>query len=99
MLTRLYIVVNQEDEDVVNDVKKTIFDRGFSFSFSPSREQPSLADCLDFFGTADLNEKEIDDLLDYLNNDWDGQKDDCSAYGFNTKMFHPDVYYIQFQIQ
>ena len=45
----------------------------------------------------DLNEDEIDDLLSKLNNDWDGENDDCQAYSFNTTMFHPNVYYLQFQ--
>ena len=45
----------------------------------------------------ELEENEIDDLLSKLNNDWDGEKDDCQAYSFNTTMFHPNVYYLQFQ--
>ena len=47
--------------------------------------------------TSDLSEDEIDDLLSKLNNDWDGESDDCQAYSFNTTMFHPNVYYLQFQ--
>lgn len=98
MNTRLHVVVDREDEQIVQDVKNALNLLCPAFSFSPSREQPSLCHCLDFFGTAVLTEQEIESLLDVLNNDWDGEMDDCCAYGFNTKMFHPHVYYIQFQI-
>ncbi|MCF0106351.1 MAG: hypothetical protein HUJ53_06275 [Holdemanella sp.] len=99
MLVRLYVVVDQESEELVDEVKRTISDKGFKISFSPCREQPTLAGCFEFYGTAEMNDEEIDKLLAYLNNDWDGDRDNCSSYGFNTKMFHPNVYYIQFQIQ
>ena len=98
MRTRLYVVVDREDETVVDEVKDSIHSICSAFSFSPSREQPTLRDCLDFYGTAEISDEEIDTLLKFLNNDWDGEREDCSAYGFNTKMFHPRVYYIQFQI-
>ena len=52
---------------------------------------------VEFYATSDLSEDEIDDLLSKLNNDWDGENDDCQAYSFNTTMFHPNVYYLQFQ--
>ncbi len=100
MLIRLYTVVDREDENVVNEVKEAIQNICPKFSFSPSREQPQLANCLDFYGTANnVSNEELEILLNTLNNDWDGELDDCSAYGFNTKMFHPRVYYLQFQIQ
>ena len=100
MIARLYTVIDVEDESVVEEVKSVINQIGPKFSFSPSREQPTLAHCLDFFGTAeDISMEEIELLLTKLNNDWDGEMDDCDAYGFNTKMFHPRVYYLQFQIQ
>ena len=67
------------------------------FSYSPSREQPSLNGCIEWYATADLSDQEINDLLDVLNNDWDGDHYDCDAYGFNTKMFDENVYYLQFQ--
>ena len=46
---------------------------------------------------AKTDNQEINDLLDVLNNDWDGDHYDCDAYGFNTKMFDENVYYLQFQ--
>ena len=53
--------------------------------------------CLEFYGSATLDSNEIESLLSQLNNDWDGENDDCQAYSFNTTMFHPNVYYLQFQ--
>ena len=38
------------------------------------------------------------EVLDQLNNDWDGEVDDCIAYGFNTKMFDSLVYHLNFQL-
>ena len=99
MLTRLYVVVSPEEESIVEEVIDELRNLQPKFSYSPFREQPSLANCLEFYGTANLNEKEIDTFLSQINNDLDGDRDDCSAYGFNTKMFHKNVYYIQFQIQ
>ncbi len=97
MKFRLYVVVDREDEDLVNEVKSELNTLNSTLSFSPSREQPSLAGCLEFFGTGYGTMEEVQSLLDFLNNDWDGEFDDCSAYGFNTTMFHPHVYYLQFQ--
>ena len=38
------------------------------------------------------------EVLDQLNNEWDGEVDDCIAYGFNTKMFDSLVYHLNFQL-
>ncbi len=95
MKFRLYVVVDREDENIVEEVKSELLKFDSSLSFSPSREQPSLAGCLEFYCTG---HGDVDSLLEVLNNDWDGDSEDCSAYGFNTKMFHPHVYYLQFQI-
>ena len=98
MLARVHVVVTPEDEKVVEEVIEALREIESKFSYSPWREQPSLANCLEFFGTANLNDEEIDNFLAKINNDLDGERDDCSAYSFNTKMFHKNVYYIQFQI-
>ncbi|MGM9946962.1 hypothetical protein [Floccifex sp.] len=98
MRVRLYVVVDIEDESIVNEVKKEIQSICDSFSFSPCREQPSLRNCMEFYGSADIHQENIENILSQLNNDWEGEIDDCCAYGFNTKMFHPHVYYLQFQI-
>lgn len=97
MKIRLHVVVDKEDDAVVEVVQNALNDICAKMSYSPSRLQPSLAGCMEFYATSDLSEDEIDDLLSKLNNDWDGASDDCQAYSFNTTMFHPNVYYLQFQ--
>lgn len=97
MKIRLHVVVDEEDDAIVELVQNALNEICSKMSYSPSRLQPSLAGCMEFYATSELEENEIDDLLSKLNNDWDGEKDDCQAYSFNTTMFHPNVYYIQFQ--
>ena len=97
MKIRLHVVVDKEDDAVVEVVQNALNEICSKMSYSPSRLQPSLAGCMEFYATSDLSEDEIDDLLSKLNNDWDGENDDCQAYSFNTTMFHPYVYYLQFQ--
>lgn len=99
MRIRLYVVIDQESDALEQEVKQALCDICPKLSFSPAREQPTLRNCLEWFGTADLSQEEIEKLLSILNNDWDGDMMDCSAYGFNTTMFHEHVYYLQFQIQ
>ena len=50
----------------------------------------------EFYITVDLKPEEVQPLLDQLNNDWDGEMDDCDCYGFNTKMFDELVYCLEF---
>ena len=45
-----------------------------------------------------LPENEIQSLLDKLNDDWEGEMEDCICYGFNTKMFHELVYCLEFTL-
>ena len=97
MLVRLHVVIDKEDEDIEKRVKDKLSLLCTKFSYSPSREQPSLNGCIEWYATADLSDQEINDLLDVLNNDWDGDHYDCDAYGFNTKMFDENVYYLQFR--
>ena len=96
MRVRLHVVV-EGDEIASQNVKESIHKIEEKFSFSPTREQPSLQRCVEFYASADLQQEEIKALKEQLNNDWEGEEDDCCAYGFNTKMFHPDVYYLQIE--
>ena len=98
MRIRLHVVIDQESESLENEIKGQLWEKCSTFSFSPSRPQPSVRDCLEFYGTAELDQKQIEDLLAELNNDWDQEEEDYEAYGFNTQMFHPHVYYLHFQI-
>ena len=90
-------VITLSNDTIVELVQNALNEICSKMSYSPSRLQPSLAGCMEFYATSELEENEIDDLLSKLNNDWDGEKDDCQAYSFNTTMFHPNVYYLQFQ--
>lgn len=95
MLVRLYVVIDQEDEALEQEVKKKLNEICPSMSFSPSRPQASLANCLEFNGSASI--EDIDALRSALNNDWTQGQGEVEAYGFNTKMFHPHVYYLLLQ--
>lgn len=99
MLVRLHVVIDTEEEAMETEVKAQLLELCPTLSFSPSRPQPSLSNCQEFYATAHLDQEQAQTLRLSLNNDWDGEEDDCDAYGFNTCMFHSHVYYIQFQIQ
>ena len=96
MLGRLYVIINSNKEEDCEMIKDQLSKIRSDFSFSPSREYPAQKGASDFFATCDLDEEEVQPLLDQLNNDWDGDVDDCICYGFNTKMFHPLVYFLEF---
>ena len=94
MRIRLHVVIHSEEASIEHRVKEELLTYCSSLSFSPSREQPSLNHCMEWFGTADVTEAEFSKLLS-LNNDWDIYDGGYSAYGFNTKMFDSSVYYLQ----
>lgn len=97
MHVRLHVVVSSEDPAVIESVKEHLLRIFPGFSCSPAREQASLNNCSEFYATASCTPEEARRLYETLNNDFDGEEDDCSAYGFNTKMFDPDVYYLQME--
>lgn len=97
MKIRLHVVVDMEDEALVEQVQSQLSSVCPGLSYSPSRLQLSLANCMEFYCTGEMEEKDIHAFLEYLNSDFDGEWDDCDAYSFNTTMFHPHVYYLQFQ--
>lgn len=98
MLARLHVVISSELEDDFEMIKQLLLEIYPNFSISASREYPYLNNHSDFYITCDLNEEEVQPLLDKLNNDWDGEKDDCVCYGFNTRMFHKLVYCLEFTL-
>lgn len=97
MKVRLHIVVTPEDPEICAVVKQELLDKAPMLHFSPEREQPSLDNCLEFYATGEMDADQYETLRQWLNNDWDGTEDDCSAYGFNTKMFNSHVYYLQME--
>lgn len=96
MLGRLYVIIASTSEEDCETIKQKLTSIHSGFSYSPSRNYPAMKGHSDFFATCDLSEDEVQPLLDKLNNDWDGEKDDCICYGFNTKMFDPLVYFLEF---
>ncbi len=97
----LHVVVSSLDEDTVHVVQDQLKTFVADFSFSPLREQPSLQDCIEFYASAQIDAKQRQLLIDSLDNDWDQdeKEDEFWAYGFNTKMFNPLVYYMQMDFQ
>ncbi len=93
------VVVSSMDEADALTVQKELLEIDPNLSFSPCREQDSLNDAIEFrvSGEADAAQKEA--LIEKLNNDWDKDEDDefYWAYGFNTKMFDPKVYYLELE--
>ena len=98
MLARLHVIISSEENSQVDQIKEKLKQINPKFSISPVRSYPGLKDHSEFYATGDITASEVQPLLDQLNNDWDGEQDDCICYGFNTKMFHPLVYYLGFTL-
>lgn len=98
MLAKLHIVISSEDEKDYEIVKDAFLKINPHFSISPCREYAGLKDHSEFYIVCDIEMKDVQPLLDQLNNDWDGEIDDCICYGFNTKMFHSLIYYLGFTL-
>ena len=98
MLARLYVIVSSNDEKDINGVMQELVSIDDRFSVSCFRDCPHHKNGVDFYATININEEEVQSLLDKLNNDWDGEYDECCCYGFNTKMFNPLVYYLDFTL-
>ena len=98
MLARLYVIISSEEDKDYKTIKDLLLQICPQFCISPMREYAGLKNHSEFYITCDFSEDEVQPFLDHLNNDWDGEKDDCICYGFNTKMFHKLVYYLEFQL-
>lgn len=92
----LYVVVKGNEQNA-KEVQQHLKDIIHDPSFSPLREQASLNDCVEFYVTWQGENNPIQAIQEKLNNDWTGEDGDLDAYGFNTKMFDPDVYYLRLQ--
>ncbi len=97
MLARLHVIISSEKQEDCELIRNLLLKIHPSFSISPFNPAPQFKDHSECYATCQLNENEVQPLLDQLNNDWDGEFDDCICYGFNTKMFHKLVYYLDFQ--
>lgn len=98
MLARLHVVISSEKEEDYQIIKQELLRINQNFSISPSRPYPLKKDHSEFFITFQIEKEKIQPLLDQLNNDWDGEQESCSCYGFNTKMFHPLIYCLEFDV-
>lgn len=98
MLARLHVIISSEKENDIDQVKMTLLKINPSFSISPARPYAMIKDHSEVFITFDIEKQHIQSLLDQLNNDWSGEKESCQCYGFNTKMFHPLVYCLEFDL-
>lgn len=98
MLARIHIIISSESDNDYKIIVKELLEINPEFSISPSRLYPGLKDHSDFYVTCQIKQEHVQNLLDRLNNDWDGESDSCVCYGFNTKMFHPLVYCLEFEL-
>ena len=92
MLARLHVIISSEENSQVDQIKEKLKQINPKFSISPVRSYPGLKDHSELYCTLEIEKNDVETLLAKLNNDWDGEFDDCDAYGFNTIMFHPHVY-------
>ena len=90
-----YIKFKEEDYQKVKEELLEIYP---DFSVSPYKESQMEKDAVEFFATCQITKEKAQEVLGQLNNDWDGEVDDCIAYGFNTKMFDSLVYHLNFQL-
>ena len=98
MLGTLYVVISSSKEEDYQKVKEELLEIYPDFSVSPYKESQMEKDAVEFFATCQITKEKSQEVLDQLNNDWDGEIDDCSCYGFNTRMFHDLVYYLEFAL-
>lgn len=98
MKVLLYIVVEGNEGDV-EEIQNQLKHHIQNISFSPFRIQESLNECIEFYATFSVNLDQIEPLLAWLDNDWDGEEDDCICYGFNTKPFNSKIYYMHFEYE
>lgn len=98
MLGTLYVVLSSDKEEDYLKVKEELLEIYDGFSISPYKESTMERNAVEFFATCQISKDKVQEVLDKLNNDWDGEYDDCIAYGFNTKMFNSLVYHLNFQL-
>ena len=90
----LYVVVDTLEEKQVNKVQSALSQLG-NFHFSPIREQASLISCSEFYATMQCEKRTWEALIPQLNAYWTKDDETWLDYGYNTRMFHPHVYYLE----
>jgi hypothetical protein len=86
--------LNSEDVKTVQDLLKSFVP---DLSFSPEREVEELEACVEFRATGTVTKEQKEEMIAKIDDDWDMDEDETEywAYGFNTKMITPLLYYIQ----
>lgn len=87
----MYVVVDSTEEEIISSVKQSLKEHFPSISMSPTREQASLVNCVEFYCTLPLKEEDIP----WLNSYWNADMENFEDYGFNTNMFHKHIYYLR----
>ncbi|MDY3036235.1 MAG: hypothetical protein SOS22_08470 [Absicoccus sp.] len=90
----LYVVVDSLESQRIEDVQSALSKLG-DFHFSPVRNQDSLIDCSEFYATIQCAEPTWNTLIPQFNAYWSAHDETWMDYGYNTPMFHPDVYYLE----
>lgn len=90
------VVVSSLNEADVLSVQEQLLSFNPDLHFSPMREQPSLDGCIEFQASGHCDKEIKAIMVRDLDNDWDHDEDETEfwAYGFNTRMFNPLVYYM-----
>ena len=93
------VVISSLNEAQARRVQKELLEIDPDLSFSPCREQESLNEAIEFRVSGQADEEQKEALIHRLNSAWDKDEDDefYWAYGFNTKMFDPKVYYLELE--
>ncbi|WP_273235273.1 hypothetical protein [Ileibacterium valens] len=90
------VVVSSLNEEDAFSIQKELSSFLPGLGYSPCRAEPSLNDAIEFLASGTCDEVQKDFLIHTLNNDFDHDENDTEfwAYGFNTRMFNPLVYYL-----
>lgn len=97
MNLKAYIVLHTLDEKEIVQVQEKMSSLGVQFQFSPYRSQQSLHQCVEFYGSAQCDQQQFEQLIPKLNAFWNVDQEYYEDYGFNTKMFDERVYYLSIE--
>ena len=94
MLTRIFIILKDDNEENELRVKSKIKEISDKLSYSPSRNSPYSMG-VDFYAAGDLTRDEFDDVSKKLTDFYIGDYNSYSARSFNAKLFDESIEEIQ----
>lgn len=97
MKLKAYVVVDTTDSYIIQEIQTQMSKFGIEFQCSPVRPQESLDHCVEYHASADCTEDQWKALPAQLNEFWTDAQDSYEDYGYNTKMFHPHVYFLSLE--